>query len=343
MFATSTRLVAALAASATLSVGCSAQEMSDDPLPTPTPLALVFPDIAVESGQELASRCQSVTLNNTEPLAVHAVHMQAGTGWHHSNWFFVPETSYDGPDGTWRCRDRGFDTLTAALQGGVLYAQSTQAVEETQAFGADTAVIIPPRSKIVGEVHLLNLSEVAIETHINLDIELIALDSVQTALQPVSMTYFDLDLAAGQRTAVRSDCEFAAENGGPLDFRVHYVMPHYHELGVGLTLEAIGGEHDGEPIYETGTLIGEPLGGTLDPPFDLAGASGLRFGCTFDNSREVPVGWGIGDQEMCVLLAFVDSPLMWAAYVDDSSAPVGEEDGATVFEGPCDVASFIPR
>jgi len=54
---------------------------------------------------------------------------------------------------------------------------------------------------------------------------------------------------------------------------------------------------------------GQPDGKTFDPPIDVAaaGASGLSLTCAFDNPRDVAVCWGIGDQEMCVMLGFKKS------------------------------------
>ena len=57
-----------------------------------------FPSVFVESGTEHDYDCQAVTLNNEEPLYVTGVRQTNDGAWHHSNWFFVPETTYPGPD-----------------------------------------------------------------------------------------------------------------------------------------------------------------------------------------------------------------------------------------------------
>src|SRR5262249_26720944 len=102
--------------------------------------------------------CESWTLHNREPIYVQDVTFEASEGMHHSNWFFVPEGYYAGPDGRWTCRDRGFDTGVSGLVGGVVFAQSTQATHEVQHFPSGAALVIPPRSRIVGNVHALNLT-----------------------------------------------------------------------------------------------------------------------------------------------------------------------------------------
>src|SRR3569623_1099623 len=66
---------------------------------------------------------------------------------------------FDGPDGTFTCRDRGFDQEVAALKGGVVFAQSTQAQHDIQKFPAGAVIQIPAHSKLVSTIHLLNPSD----------------------------------------------------------------------------------------------------------------------------------------------------------------------------------------
>lgn len=320
-----------------LLIGCSCSAGSE------RRVHLDLPPIEVDPGQELSFLCQSYTLENERPLYINAVHMQTGPTWHHSNWFFVPEDVYDGPDGTWNCAERDFDTLESGLIGGVLFAQSTQATAETQRFPEGAGVVIPPRSRIVGEVHLLNASDTSVSSNITLELETLTADEFTTPLHAATLLYTDLDMPARQRSRFSTSCDLAEAYGGALDMRVYYVLPHYHALGEDLRIELMGGPNDGQVLYENASPIGEPLGGMLDPPIALNGADGVRFGCTFNNTSDAPVGWGIGDQEMCVALAFVDGPIKWAAGVQRDTAQVGSEDGVNLFEGPCDIRIFPAR
>src|SRR5688572_25439216 len=79
--------------------------------PPPYEPTHTFPAIELEAGGEVQSLCQSWTLNNAEPLFVTSVVMDAGEGWHHSNWMFVSEDEFEGPDGTWPCSDRSFNEI----------------------------------------------------------------------------------------------------------------------------------------------------------------------------------------------------------------------------------------
>ena len=84
----------------------------------------------IDVAEETWGVCQSWVLDNDEPIYVQKIRQDNGGGWHHSNWFFVPETAYppnpevEGPDaaleGTWNCRDRNFREYLAAAAGDVL-------------------------------------------------------------------------------------------------------------------------------------------------------------------------------------------------------------------------------
>jgi hypothetical protein len=294
-----------------------------------------FDPVNAGPGEERSWICQSWSLNNPEPLLVHAVRQQNDGGWHHSNWFFVPGDVYDGPDGTWGCSERGFDEVSAGLAGGVFFAQSTQARAEEQRFPDGFAIRLPANARIVGSIHILNLLDEAIETSIELEADVIDEEHLTAALQPMSFTNMALEIPNRSLSEFSMDCAFSQSTS----FDVHYVLAHYHEWGNLLRLEVIGGEQDGEPLFETTSATGEPLGSTLDPPFEVTGATGLRLTCGYDNPDDRTIGYGIGDQEMCVFLAYLSGPTKFAgAAFEDTSEYVGEtDDGVQLYEAPCNM------
>jgi hypothetical protein len=104
----------------------------------------------------------------------------------------------------------------------------------------------------------------------------------------------------------------------------------------------MGGPLAGQSVYELYGFNGEANGGVFDPPLDMTGVSGLRFTCGYDNWRDVNVGWGIGDQEMCVMLGLAESEVMMDITVNGGSTAVGEQDGIFMFEGPCGMLA-VPK
>ena len=67
-----------------------------------------FGEVALAAFEEDADSCVIWTLDNDEALYVQAVTLANLGYWHHSNWFAVPEDTYPGPDGYFKCADRGF-------------------------------------------------------------------------------------------------------------------------------------------------------------------------------------------------------------------------------------------
>lgn len=327
--------------------GCGDAAPPGDPVATEDAGAHTFGPFSLGPGEEDSGICVSWTLNNEEPLAINAVELTADAGFHHSNWFYVPDERFPGDDGIWPCDERSFSEPVAAALGGVLFAQSTQSTHEIQQFPDGVVQTIPAHTRILANVHLLNTSSEAIEPQLELKLHTIASGEVTTQLAGMMLQYEALALPPMSKSAFASSCsmdEMHQEKlGVPLDFSIYYVLPHYHDLGRGMRLEAVG-EAGSEVIFENAGSVGDPLGRMLDTPFDLAGYQGLRFSCHYDNPRMETVGWGIGDQEMCVLLAFTDSPNLWGGGVFGKEPAVTEPsnvvDGVPEYEDACTMLTY---
>ncbi len=290
--------------------------------------------------------CASWTLDNEQPLYVQAVTLSNLSSFHHSNWFVVPDDVYDGPDGYWGCSERGFDAIAAAQAGTVLFAQSTQSWVETQQTAAGAVIKIPANSRIVGGVHLLNLSPREIETNLWMTLEIIHPRQVDVVLTPMRLSYVDLEIPALTRSRHSASCEFKTYYEGytyqEYPLQIHYALPHHHGLGDYFDLRMVGGPDDGEILYQLEGFNAEANGRTYDPPLDVSAGDGLAFTCGYDNFRSVDVGWGIGDQEMCVMLLWVESEILMDGSVVSGSSVVGVDDGIEQREGDCLIVGY-PR
>jgi hypothetical protein len=317
--------------------GCGGGE--DSPAPG-EPRRFEFGPFTMAPQQEDSSLCVSVELDNPEPLFVNAVTLEAAAGFHHSNWFYVQHETFRGPDGIWPCAEREFSEPVASLFGGVLFAQSTQTAVETQQFPAGAVIPIPPYSKIVAGLHLLNASDATITVPLAITIDPIVREEVTVQLRPLAMEDQALVIAPHARTDIASTCDIGAmhqERFSRLpDFNIYYILPHYHALGIGMRLEALDeGETTPRVIFDNDQQIGTALGGPIDPPFAMTGSTKLRMTCKYENPRDEVVGFGIGDQEMCVMLGFTDSPHQWGGlYSSDPGTPI-EDGGTTLYQHAC--------
>jgi hypothetical protein len=302
-----------------------------------------FGSFELQPGQEEPDLCASWTLGNEDWLYVNAVELANDGGFHHSNWFFVPEAHLEGEDGLWNCNERGFNQPIAAALGGVLFAQSTQASHEVQQFGEGFAVPIAPRARIIGNIHLLNTAAEVKTTSLALGLTTMPEAAVTTKLAGLSFTNEALGIPPSSRSEFTSDCKLSDEHDKQLgrapDFNIYWVLPHYHTLGTGMRIEAYGAGTS-QVLFDAGSPVGDPLGERMDPAFGMSGFEGIRFTCSYDNPRADTVGYGIGDQEMCVLLAFTDSKLLWGG---GAFGEVGEPeliDGVAHYQADCGVLSY---
>lgn len=320
-------------------------ETGEDPLESAS-FTHRFGTYALDPYQE-DERCVAWTLENDEPMYIQAVTLSNLGYWHHSNWFVVPEDTFPGPDGYFNCSDRGFTELGAATAGTVLFAQSTQSFVEEQRTGAGAIIKVPPRHKVVAGVHLLNVGPAPVETDLFMTLEIIHPKDVEVVLTPFRLSYLDLDIPANSEARFTGACNTLGEKyetatNTPLDIKLHYVIPHFHYLGNYFDLTFLGGPMDGQSVFEHNGFNGEALGGTFDPPLDLTGVTGLRYTCGYDNWRDVNVGWGIGDQEMCVMLGLAESRVLMDISVTGGTVAVGQTDGIFEFEGPCGILA-VPK
>jgi hypothetical protein len=298
----------------------------------------------VTSGQEIGSLCQSWTLNNPTEWWVSSVHLTNGGAYHHSNWFYVPNTDFMVPDGAWDCAANKFDEVTAAVAGGVLYAQSTQAKDETQAFPPGVALRVPPYARIIASTHLLNVTPATITTDLSVTINTIAASAVTVKLTPFRLTYHDLHIPAQAQADFTSSCDLKTATpttGSPYSMKLYYALPHYHKLGTLFNLTALGGPTDGMMLDSLAGFDSEAHGKVFDPPVDMTAGNGFTFTCGYQNPTTSPVGWGIGTQEMCEMLGFADSAYAYDATVNDGTNVVGAtQNGVVMNTGPCSVIAI---
>jgi hypothetical protein len=154
---------------------------------------------------------------------------------------------------------------------------------------------------------VVNATPEAISTALTFTAHGIPSDTVSTLLRGLAMDNSGIAIAPRSTTRVDMACNLTLPYRA-LDFRVHYVLPHFHGFATGFELSVFGGPNDGALVYGTDIGIGDPLGGRIDPPLTLEGATGLRMTCTYENPGDAAVNWGVNQEdEMCVVLAFIDS------------------------------------
>jgi hypothetical protein len=276
-------------------------------------------------GEEVTKNCVQISLHNEDYLYINSVELTTGAGFHHSNWFWVPESTFAGDDGTFACSDRNFNEPAAAIFGGVLFAQSTQAPHEVQAFPEGHVIKIPPHAKLFTQIHLLNPGDTPLAITPKIAIKPILEADVTTMLAGISFENQALALPVNMQSRFTVECDLAPRHqaifGRAPDFNIFYALAHYHQYGTKLTVEAIKPTGESTVVYSTEHHVGDVLGGPIDPAFSMSGYTKLRMSCEFYNPTAKVIRWGVGDQEMCVFLAFSDSTYNWGGGVLSEGPP----------------------
>lgn len=312
---------------ASLAVLGTAACASDTGTTDPTALQTYdFGPYTLQPGEEQTQYCVQISLHNEDYLYVNSVELTTGPGFHHSNWFFVPESTFAGDDGTYNCPDRNFNEPAAAIFGGVLFAQSTQSPHEIQQFPEGVVIKIPPHSKVVSQIHLLNPTDGALEISPAIALKPIVESAVVTTLAGISFENQALALPAHMQSRFTVECNIADKHqmlfGRAPDFNIYYALAHYHTLGTKLTLEAVKSTGESTVVFSTENRVGsDNLGGPIDPKFSMSGYAKLRMSCEFYNPNGNIIRWGNGDGEMCVFLAFSDSTYNWGGGVLEEGPP----------------------
>ncbi len=303
-----------------------------------TPVTHVFATETIGAGEEQRGGCRSWTMNNDADLWVGAVELVQDEDSHHSNWTWVPDTQFTGPDGDWPCADRNYDLYLGVAAGGLVFAQSTQATHEVEHFVDGAAIRIPAHSRIISDVHLLNTSGSSVTGNARLVLYTEPESAVTVKLKSFHVEYDALDIPPHASARFTGDCAVASDvtkaTGVPFAPRIYYMLPHTHTLATEVFARILGGAHDGETLLDVGAYNGEPHGRSFDPPVDLAGADGVRFGCQYANPGSGTVVWGTGSNEMCEVFAFADTSAFFEGYVPTGKA-AGSDGSVLLFEGSC--------
>ena len=340
----SKQMVCAVASGATQCQTCpagsyAAQEGTCENLGAPK-LEHQFQTWTIPPFTEYKGKCQSWTLNNAEPIYVNAVELSQNEESHHSIWTFVPDDHFVGPDGTWDCTERNYDEIKGALLGGVLLAQSTQAPHQVQKFRSDAAVRIPPYSRIISDIHLLNATATEATGSLTLKVYDMPQSDVKVQLVPFQIDDRAINVLPRAKTRLVNNCPLDGafqSNGQAFTPKIHYILPHTHGYGRRFYVKALGGTRDGEMLLDVDQSAGyEAYGRAFDPPIDLTGAAGMTTGCEYENTTDQKLGWGWSD-EMCQMLGYMESPVAFVGTISDATQQAADGQMQVFDSNSCDV------
>jgi hypothetical protein len=242
---------------------------------------------------------------------VYAARLYTNGYLHHSNVAGVPYTPA-GPSPYPACNagQDDPDSLNWALNAlygklpDALFTNSTQVEgEEELAFPEGMAYRVTTEGReIVTQVHWLNTTARDVTSEIVYDFFTMPDELVENELAPLA--YENREIAVAPRTTadVTSTC---AINGAT---KIVTVLPHAHKRTTHFSIDLLRADGTEENILEDGRFDEDSDIVVFQNPVDVAGFSKLRYSCTVQNDLEVPITWGVGDNEMCMIFGYMFPP-----------------------------------
>jgi len=233
--------------------------------------------------------------------------LTVGPGMHHGNITTRPKTG----EGVRPCPDSGGTALLDGegvdiLHGGaVLFGSSTQiSGTEWQSFPEGMGYRLRDGFEIVARMHYLNTTSGALTVEPKYTWYTIDEASLTREIAPFAWTFHGFDIAPHSELTVTGQCNF------PQPMHVVSVLPHMHKLGTRFTAGYVGGKFDGQLFLDSPGY--NPDKGVLTeydaPGVDLSQGDGATFSCSWNNTLDVDVTEGIGDNEMCILFGYAWPP-----------------------------------
>ena len=276
-----------------------------------------LPPLTLAPGEE-REICYALPLVLRGPSRmVNAGVVTTGPGLHHGNITTRARTG----DGVRPCSSGGQAdiALEIASGGSVLFASSTQVQgSEWQSFPEGYAFRVGDDQEVVARMHYLNASSRPLVIAPRYQWFTVATTAVQVELGPFAWTYFKFHIPPRSTFTAQADC--------PLSRPMHLVqiLPHMHGLGRRFTLSFLGGPRDGQPVLD---LMNYGARGETDirqfmPAVDLTQGGrgdGIRFACSWENTFDKVIEFGVGDNEMCIAFGYAYPP------ADAASAAASED------------------
>ena len=236
---------------------------------------------------------------------VYAARLYATPGLHHSNVISKPIDAARGPSPYPQCNPGASDPFgqLPKVIPDTLFANTTQiAGSESLVFSPGMAFKIDPSSReIATDIHYLNASADEIVVEVAYDFFTMPDELLEHQVVPFALSIDQFLVPPHAHKDVGTDCAVFGGN-------VVSLMAHTHQYAEEFTADLVGKDATATNVYDVGALHGESEIRVFDPPLDLSETKSIRYDCSFDNTTNHDIRWGIGENEMCVLFGYLYPP-----------------------------------
>ncbi|AKT39205.1 hypothetical protein [Chondromyces crocatus] len=287
------------------------------PPPPKSGFRLIAPPIVVQPGQEI-STCVSWPYPTLNHNVVYAARLYTTPGLHHSNMIAKPVVPEHGPNPYPRCHpgaDDPFGALPAVIPD-VLFANSTQVEEgETLVFPPGTGFVVDTTREVSTSIHYLNTASEPATIEVVYDYFTMPAEKLVRQVSPFAMSVADFSIPPFATDVVGTTCHVF---GGELVS----LMPHTHKYAARFVTDLVRADGRTERLYEENGFDLESDITVYDDAIPLVDGDQMRFECTFRNTTDHDLRFGLGDNEMCILFGYVHPPeKQFVAFSETNGAP----------------------
>ena len=269
------------------------------PDPPRSGFRIVAPPRTLAPGEEVED-CLAWPMPPTKEHIIYAGRIYTTPGLHHSNVISKPVDPKQGPNPYPACNPGAADPFSQLPEAipDVLFANSTQIVgEETLAFPPGMGFRIDPTREIATTIHFLNTGTTPQIVEVAYDFFTMPEGLLEHEVAPITLAVNDFLVPPHSIGKVGTDCQVYSGS-------VVSLMPHTHKLAQDFTVDLVRGGKD-ERVLETGSYGLESDIHVYDPQISLQGVSSMKFECTFNNTTDHDVVYGLGANEMCILFGYI--------------------------------------
>lgn len=257
------------------------------------PLSIVVPDYTLQPGEQKRHLCFS-TITPDAVTIVTKLSVLYGEGVHHAVvWSVTPGS--DEKDGVWDCPELAKDSWFPLYVGGKASTPLTMP--------AGVGIHIQPKTKIVVQLHLLNVNTTPLTGHAEIVFETSSDKTLATA------GAYGFDNRKIVLPAHSMDQHVTMTCAYPKKTHVFSIFGHLHQHGTHVEV-AKGATIGAGDVYSAPWLYDDQPVVPVD--FDLAPGDQITTDCTYDNPGDADVTYGTSvTQEMCSVVIYVTP---WTGY-----------------------------
>lgn len=273
----------------------------DLPEPPKRGFRIVAPPRTLAPGEE-AEYCLSWPFPaSLDSSIVYGARLYTTAGLHHGNVVTKPVDKTLGPQPYPSCHPGAYDPF-GDLPGvipDVLFANSTQIVgEESLPLPPGIGFTVDTSRDIVASIHFLNTTNEPQIVELVYDFFMMPPERMENEAAPFFMNMNEFDIPPHTTETIGATCQAFGGN-------IVSMMPHTHRLLERFEVDRVREDNSTENLYATGAFSAESDIRVYDPPLVLGETDSVRFGCTFNNTTEKNVKYGLGDNEMCILFGYI--------------------------------------